>query len=117
MNVTVRRIIPVLLLAVAWSVHAHHGWSEYDSARPLKIAGTIKEAGYEHPHGHVSLAVADKTWLVILAPPSRMAARGLPQANLKPGTKAEVVGYPHRSKPEEMRAERISVNGKTVELR
>jgi len=28
-----------------------------------------------------------------------------------------VVGYPNRNKPEEMRAERIQVNGKTIELR
>jgi hypothetical protein len=28
-----------------------------------------------------------------------------------------VTGYPNRSKPEEMRAERITLDGKTVELR
>jgi hypothetical protein len=28
-----------------------------------------------------------------------------------------VVGYPNRSKPEEMRAERITIDGKTTELR
>jgi hypothetical protein len=28
-----------------------------------------------------------------------------------------VVGYPNRNKPEEMRAERITFQGKTVELR
>ena len=36
---------------------------------------------------------------------------------LKPGVTATVVGYPNRNKPEEMRAERIIINGKTVELR
>ena len=117
MNIKFAWIIPALMLAGAWSAHALHGWSEYHGDKPLKVAGAIKEAGYEHPHGHVHLQAADKTWLVILAPPSRMAARGLPQSDLKPGTKAEVVGYAHRSKPEEMRAERISINGKTVELR
>jgi hypothetical protein len=28
-----------------------------------------------------------------------------------------VVGYPNRNKPDEMRAERITFDGKTVELR
>jgi hypothetical protein len=28
-----------------------------------------------------------------------------------------VVGYPHRTVADEMRAERITINGKTVELR
>ena len=36
---------------------------------------------------------------------------------LKPGATVTVEGYPNRDKPEEMRAERIIVNGKTVELR
>jgi hypothetical protein len=105
-----------LALAAA-AAHAHHGWSEYDSAKPLTVSGVIKESGYEHPHGHVSLQTEGKTWHVVLAPPSRMSARGLPAAELKPGTKAQVVGYANRSKAEEMRAERITVGGKTVELR
>ena len=110
-------IVPIIALGLAGVVHAHHGWSEYDSAKTLKLGGVIKEAGYEHPHGHVQLETPGKTWLVVLAPPSRMNARGLTAAELKPGTKAEVVGYANRSKPEEMRAERITIAGKTVELR
>lgn len=106
-----------LMAAAAAAAHAHHGWSEYDSSKPLSVAGVIKESGYEHPHGHIRLQAPGKTWFVVLAPPSRMTARGLPPAALKPGTKAEVVGYANRSKVEEMRAERITVDGKTIELR
>jgi hypothetical protein len=36
---------------------------------------------------------------------------------LKPGNQATVVGYPNRGRPDEMRAERITIDGKTVELR
>lgn len=36
---------------------------------------------------------------------------------LKPGSTATLEGYPNRNKPEEMRVERITVGGKTVELR
>jgi hypothetical protein len=36
---------------------------------------------------------------------------------LKPGTRATVVGYPNRTDPEEIRAERITIAGKTTELR
>ena len=46
-----------------------------------------------------------------------MENRGLSSTALKPGTTATVVGYPNRTKPEEMRAERITIDGKTVELR
>jgi len=104
-------------LGVATAAYAHHGWSEYDSAQVLNVSGTIMEAGYEHPHGHIRLQTPGKVWLVVLAPPSRMENRGLPPALLKKGTAAAVVGYPNRNKPEEMRAERITIGGKTVELR
>jgi hypothetical protein len=97
--------------------YAHHGWSEYDGSQTLNLTGTIKESGYEHPHGHVRLETPGKAWMVVLAPPSRMQARGLPVEALKPGNKVTVVGYPNRNKPEEMRAERITTDGKTVELR
>jgi hypothetical protein len=108
--------VAIALVAVAPAL-AHHGWSSYDSSKELTLDGVIKESGYEHPHGHVTLEVPGKTWLVVLAPPSRMANRGLPSEMLKPGTKAKAVGYPSRNDPNEMRAERITVAGKTVELR
>ena len=46
-----------------------------------------------------------------------MDNRGLSRDALKVGSTATVEGYPNRNKPEEMRAERITVAGKTVELR
>lgn len=104
-------------LVLPIQVTAHHGWSEYDSSRLLKLTGRIVEAGYQHPHGHIRLETPDKTWQVTLAPPSRMENRGLPKEWLKGGASATVEGYPNRGKPEEMRAERIIINGKTIELR
>lgn len=96
---------------------AHHGWSEYDSTRLLKLSGRIVESGYEHPHGFIRLETPGKTWLCVLAPPSRMESRGLEKGLLKPGVSVTVEGYANRGKPEEMRAERIIAGGKTVELR
>ena len=110
--------IPLLVLAaLALPAWAHHGWSEYDSSKPLTFTGTILESGYEHPHGHIRLETKEKTWHVVLAPPSRMENRGLPPADLQKGKTVTVVGYANREKPEEMRAERITAGGKTVELR
>ena len=98
-------------------VAAHHGWSEYDATKPLTFTGKILESGYEHPHGHIRLETPGKTWLVILAPPSRMENRGLAKDALNKGNTVTVVGYANRDKAEEMRAERITAAGKTVELR
>jgi len=113
-----KRTLSILAASVmSWPAVAHHGWSEYDASTPLTVTGAIKASGYEHPHGHISLEAQGKTWQVILAPPSRMERRGLARDALKPGAQATVTGYASRSKPAEMRAERITVNGKTVELR
>lgn len=96
---------------------AHHGWSEYDQGKPLVITGKVVESGYEHPHGHITLESPGKTWRVVLAPPSRMQARGLAPEAIKIGATVTVEAYANRGKPEEARAERITAGGKTVELR
>jgi hypothetical protein len=59
----------------------------------------------------------NKTWLVILAPTSRMESRGVPTDKIKKGSSLRVVGYPHKEGKDEMRAERIFVDGTKYELR
>ncbi|MFP2905342.1 DUF6152 family protein [Pyxidicoccus sp. 3LFB2] len=104
-------------LCMSGGALAHHGWSSYDNSNTVKLTGVIREAGYENPHGYVDLEAKEGQWHVILAPPSRMESRGLPKAALKQGAKVTVEGYPHRTTKAELRAERITVEGKTVELR
>ncbi len=99
------------------AVHAHHGWSGYDAETVLTLNGIVKDAGYEHPHGFIRLQAKDKLWTAVLAPPYRMESRGLPREWLKAGATVTVVGYPHKSDAGEIRAERITINGKTIELR
>ncbi|TWI66358.1 hypothetical protein IP91_02171 [Pseudoduganella lurida] len=117
-----RRLLPLLLgssllATLSVTAFAHHGWSEYDAGKPLDLAGTIAASGYTQPHGFIELKTAGKTWHVVLAPPSRMEGRGLPKAALVAGAQATVHGYPHRTKPDELRAERITIGDKTTELR
>ena len=111
------RILAAALALAALPAFAHHGWSEYDTTKTLTFTGKVLESGYEHPHGHIRLETPGKKWVVILAPPSRMENRGLPAADIAKGKTVTVVGYANRSKPQEMRAERITAAGKTVELR
>jgi Family of unknown function (DUF6152) len=110
----------VLTCVMAGSAFAHHGWSQYDATKTLNFTGVIRRSSYSNPHGLIRLQVDGengKVWLVVLAPPARMSGRGLSEAMLKEGTTATVVGYPHRETADEMRAERITIDGKTVELR
>jgi Family of unknown function (DUF6152) len=113
----VHRMLLAAALALPVAALAHHGWGEYDASQALKLTGTIVASSYEHPHGSIKLRTSTKTWDAVLAPPSRMDTRGLAKDMLKVGTEATVEGYPNKSKPDEMRAERITVAGKTVELR
>ena len=113
-----RAVFVAMSLSMAGSpLFAHHGWSGYDASRPLELKGKIIDSGYEHPHGFVRLETESKTWLVVLAPPSRMERRNLPRKLLAPGTEATVVGYPSRTDSMEIRAERIRIGDRTTELR
>ncbi|MGB3193048.1 MAG: DUF6152 family protein [Limnoraphis sp.] len=97
---------------------AHHGWSEYNQQETLNLTGTIRSIGSENPHVVIEVETANnQVWRAVLAPPSRMQNRGLPQSDLKVGETVELVGYPHRSESRELRAERIIIGEKTVELR
>lgn len=107
----------VLVATLTGTALGHHGWSGYDSSKEMTLTGSILEAGYEHPHGYVRLNAGGKVWRVVLAPPTRMENRGLPRGMLKVGTIATVVGYQNRTDPDELRAERITINNKTTELR
>jgi hypothetical protein len=105
----------LLLLNVA--VYAHHGWSEYDQTKTVKLTGKITQSGYEHPHGVIKLNADGKSWTVVLAPPFRMENRGLSKNDIANGSQVTVEGYINRSQPDELRAERITAGSKTVELR
>src|SRR4029434_109518 len=91
---------PIAVVVGVTGARAHHGWSGYDAGKTLTLTGTIREAGYEHPHVSVRLETPGKTWIVVLAPPSRMENRGLTRDMLAPGTTATVAGYPTPTDPD-----------------
>ncbi|EYS87863.1 hypothetical protein CF68_00815 [Cupriavidus sp. SK-4] len=96
---------------------AHHGWSTYDETKPLTLTGKIVESHYENPHAHIRIDAGGKRWLAVLAPVSRMEARGATADKVAVGREVTLVGYASKEKAGELRAERITVDGKTVELR
>lgn len=106
----------VLLLASTFA-QAHHGWSSYDSDQQLTLEVPLQSVNYRNPHADVSIEHDGRTWQVILAPISRLQARGLPEADLTAGKTVTIVGYPRKDGSPEIRAERIIVDGRTIELR
>lgn len=96
---------------------AHHGWGSYDSARKFVIEAPVEMIAWQNPHAHVMLKYENATWEITLAPISRIQNRGLSEDMLKSGTVIAVEGYPSTRREHEMRAERITVGGKTYEMR
>jgi Family of unknown function (DUF6152) len=107
----------VVLAASAVAVLAHHGWGSYDAAKPITVVGPIETLKYENPHALITVKAPDKVWTVTLAPVSRMQSRGAPAELVAVGKTVSAYGYPSTVETDEMRAERITVDGKTVELR
>ena len=103
-----------LTAPIAW---AHHGWGSYDATKPVTVAGKILTSKYENPHVALTVQAPDKVWTVTLAPTSRMTNRGALAEMVKVGNDISAYGYPSTVEKDEMRAERITVDGKTVEMR
>lgn len=105
------------LTAIAGTAWAHHGWSSYDADKTLKIETALVDVQYRNPHAEVDIDYQGNRWDVILAPTRRMESRGLPADALSVGKTVIIEGYPRRDGTHELRAERITVDGKTIELR
>jgi hypothetical protein len=96
---------------------AHHGWGSYDASKVMTIENPVTRLAWQNPHVHIGVNHEGGTWELVLAPPFRMEARGLSRDLLKVGTPVELEGYPSTQNEHEMRAERLTVAGKTYELR
>ncbi|QMU30706.1 DUF6152 family protein [Adhaeribacter radiodurans] len=116
--VLLRKSVAALIFLVITSFTLfHHGWADYDQDKTIDFTGTIQEFTFENPHAIVKVQQDKKVWTVVLAPTSRIQERGVPTAKLAKGNQLHVVGYPHKEKKDEMRAERIFVGKEKYELR
>jgi hypothetical protein len=104
-------------IAVPAAVLAHHGWSSYDAGKITKISGPALSVKWENPHGEITMNHDGGAWVIALAPTARMESRGLSRDALTQGKNVTVDAYPRSDGTKEMRAERIIVDGKTIELR
>ncbi len=96
---------------------AHHGWGSYDAANPITVAGPIVSSKFENPHATISVRGRDKVWTITLAPTSRMTSRGANASVVAAGKTVSAYGYASTVEKDEMRAERITVDGKSYEMR
>jgi hypothetical protein len=106
-----------LIIASPPLLLAHHGWGSYDAKNPVTVTGKILTSQYENPHATITVQALDKVWTVTLAPTSRMRNRGALPELIAVGNEITAYGYPSTVEPNEMRAERITSGGKTIEMR
>lgn len=114
---TVLTLSAAAALLMAGAASAHHGWGSYDATKVIVIDGKVLESAYEFPHGEMTMDYQGKKWTVTLAPPSRMQSRGLARDDIAVGKTIKAEGYPSTVRDAEMRAERVTVNGKVIEMR
>ena len=115
-----RRLLPIVLLLASLlgaPALAHHGWGSYEADEMMSFDAEIERVHYRNPHASIDIDHDGRSWHVVLAPVSRMRARGLPEGALAAGKTVTITGYPRRDGTPELRAERIVVDGKTVQLR
>lgn len=107
----------VATVALTGVALAHHGWSSYDAEKVMKPTAQVEQSSWASPHGAIVITIDNQKWDVVLAPVTRMENRGLVQDDIAVGRTVTVEGYPRRDGTREIRAERITAGGKTVELR
>jgi hypothetical protein len=94
------RTVPAVLvfLAAAASVSGHHSEAaEYDSSKPVKVTGILKQVEWQNPHVWFYVDVKDEdgkitTWGFSAAPPGSLMRRGITKAALKVGAVISVEG-------------------------
>jgi hypothetical protein len=107
----------VVLLAAGMALAG--AWPQYDDTKGMSLTGVILSWSYEHSRVVLQLDAEKperKAWTVVLTSRTRMESRGLSVRALEPGVKATVYVYPNRDLPDDCRALRITIGGKTTEL-
>lgn len=116
-RIRVAVIAPLALSAMTMVTAAQQVTHTYDSNHPITVEGSILNSTFEDPNATISVKGADKIWTVTMAPTSRMVERGVQAEIVAVGKKVSAYGYPSTVEMNEMRADRITVDGKTYDLR
>lgn len=119
MRMQLKRTLSAAVLAMLpmFALNAQHSWASYDTGQILTVKAALKGVNWGNPHGTAKVKWQKDEWDVILAPVSRMEARGLTEAMVNNGQTVTLIGYPRTDGAKEMRVERMIIDGKTWELR
>src|SRR5579883_2562949 len=103
----------LVTVASVGAASAHHGWGSYDATKVFTINAPVETLTWADPHTHITLKYQGNVWEATLTPLFLMQARGVKEEMLKPGTIVTVFFFFKQKTAYEMRAERITIGGKT----
>ena len=69
-----RRHLLVAAAAMPLVAHAHHGWSSFDTDRPIYLQGTARSVRWQNPHAELQLEIPAELKL-----PADLAQRAVPE--------------------------------------
>ena len=80
---------------------AHHSGAMFDRSKIVELKGTVKEFGWNNPHAHVAIEVANaqgvvEQWNIEAGSPNTMIKQGWRKSSLKPGDKVTLIIRPMR---------------------
>ncbi len=87
------------LTIAAFPVAAHHSFAaEYDSTKPITVAGTVTKVEWTNPHARLYVDVKDEkgvvaNWNIEMGGPLQLKRLGWNRDSVKPGDDIKIDGY------------------------
>jgi len=94
-----RSILALFVLAASAPMEAHHSFAaEYDTAKPITLAGVVTKIDWSNPHVYIYLAVKGDdgqvvNWALEGHPPNTLRRTGWHQGSLKENDAITVTGW------------------------
>ena len=104
----------VLLLSIAGSAHAHHGFvSWFDMSRSVTVKGTVTSFDWTNPHAYIHLDVKDEKgaivkWSAELGAIAMLSRAGWKKDTVKPGDEITMTGNPAKDGKPSMHLDKIA---------
>ena len=95
-------LLAAAALVAASSASAHHSFgATYDTAKQIKLDGTIVQFVYRNPHSFVHVEAPDEAgvqqrWAIEWSGSAQLTGQGVNRDSLKVGDQVTVVGRPSR---------------------
>lgn len=94
--------VVVSLLMLPIPMLAHHGMSEYDNTKVLKLKGTVTRFNWVNPHAWIEWDVKAENggtehWMVELTSPGMLTREGFHHDSVKAGDEVTIYLHPTKS--------------------